>query len=181
MKKSSKIIIAIVVIVAVIVSGCIFAFTRESYGNNKKADVVLITNGSTIDENIKTYNLWMGVKEYAKSCNLKANYIVPEIDDIDVNDAVFIEGFYTNYIDKAVENGAKYIVLSDESFAVTAYSAGMANPDVKFLLIDAFPHSQDDDTMRTLTNVMPVKFDYTQAGFLAGYSCVQDGSLLLWL
>ncbi len=169
MKKSVK-IIAVILVLALAIGGGVFAFMSNQYGEKKKADVVLITN-SSIEDDSKTNGLWHGVKSYGKEHKMRSNYLEITSDDNSSLDVQTIG----KYIDIAVGNGAQIIVLPDENFAVAAYELAPTYKDVKFLLVDAIPHSQGDTIMRTISNVMPVKFDYLEAGFLAGYSCVQDG------
>lgn len=169
MKKTVK-IIAIILALAVVVGGCVFAFMGNQYGEKKKADVVLITNCS-IEDDAKTNGLWRGVKSYAKEHRMRSNYLQFANDENSSLDVQTIG----KYIEIAVNNGAEIIVLPDENYAVAAYEIAPTYHDVKFLLVDAIPHSQNDTIMRTISNVMPVKFDYLEAGFLAGYSSVQDG------
>ncbi len=47
---------------------------------------------------------------------------------------------YLTSIQKAVDEGAKMIILPGANFETTAYAAQSAYPDVYFLIIDGVPH-----------------------------------------
>lgn len=160
------------VLIAVILVCCsIFAFSGCSKNKNASFDVVLITDGQTITDNSYNQSAWNGVKTFAEENNMTYRYYQPNMNDDGNLDIEIIR----NYIDMAVSNGAKYIVLPGEDFAVSAYEIAPSYKDVNFLLVDAFPHSQDDISLRMQSNVMCVNFDELQAGFLAGYATVIDG------
>ncbi|HPF56987.1 MAG TPA: BMP family ABC transporter substrate-binding protein, partial [Clostridiales bacterium] len=48
-------------------------------------------------------------------------------------------------------------------------------PDVKFVLVDGQPHTEDYGTYKTESNVLCILFAEEQAGFFAGYAAVKDG------
>jgi len=49
-------------------------------------------------------------------------------------------------------------------------------PNVHFILVDGTPHSADYSTFKTGNNTVGVLYAEDQAGFLAGYAVVKDGS-----
>ena len=166
MKKLVSVMLAVVMI-----ASCVFALSGCGRAENKKMDIVLITDGATITDGGYNQSAWKGVKSYAESNNLNCRYYQPSRD---VNGDLTVETI-GQYIDLAVNDGAEYIVLPGEDFAVSAYEIAPTYKDIKFILVDALPHSKSDKTLRLQQNVMCVSFDNLQAGFLAGYTSVIDG------
>ncbi|MBQ9516709.1 MAG: BMP family ABC transporter substrate-binding protein [Eubacterium sp.] len=166
MKKVISILLAVVLVV-----GTVFALA----GCGKKAadsyDLVLITDGGTITDKSYNQSAWDGIKAYGDENNMTYRYYQPQREE---GEELSLDSV-KNYIDLAAKGGAKYIVLPGEDFAVAAYEVAPTYSDVNFVLVDAFPHSQDDDTLRMQQNVMCISFNALQAGFLAGYSSVVDG------
>lgn len=166
MKKVLAIVLASVMLVS-----CIFAFSGCKRGDSQNMDIVLITDGATITDKGYNQSAWNGVKEYAEENDMTYRYYQPNLDDLG-NLTVEEIG---KYIELAVKDGAKYIVLPGEDFAVAAYEIAPTYSDVNFVLVDAVPHSKSDTALRMQQNVMCISFDNLQAGFLAGATAVIDG------
>lgn len=147
-----------------IFSGCT---KQESITN----DIVLITDGRTVADGGYNQSAWEGIESYAEENDMTCRYYQPTLTDGELTLDVIEQ-----YISLAAERGAKYIVLPGEDFAVSAYEVAPTYPDVNFILLDAVPHSQGDTTDRYVSNVMSVKFDALQSGFLAGYIAVLNGN-----
>lgn len=152
---------------------CAFGFA----GCAKKADayeLVMITDGATITDGGYNQSAWNGVKAYADENNMSCRYYQPmNLDDENATSTV------KNYIDLAVKNGAKFIILPGEKFAVPCAELAGEYADINFILVDAVPHTADDETALTLANVMTIDFDLLEAGFLAGYASVSLGNTKL--
>lgn len=166
MKKIVSILLSFVLVIS-----CVFAFAGCSKNDNDKYDLVLITDGASISDKSYNQSAWNGVKDYAEENKLTYRYYQPNLED----DGTLKIETISNYIELAAKNGAKYIVLPGEAFAVAAYECAPTYQDINFILVDALPHSQDDNAIRQQSNVMCISFDELQAGFLAGYSSVIDG------
>ncbi len=166
MKKIISILLALVMLV-----GCTLAFAGCSKNENAKFDLVMITDGNTITDKGCNQSAWNGVKSFAENNNLTYRYYQPNLNDEGELDIDTIE----KYFELAVDAGAKYIILPGEAFAVSCYEVAPRFSDVKFILVDAFPHSSDDNSVRLQANVECISFNELQAGFLAGYSSVIDG------
>ncbi|MBE6720768.1 MAG: BMP family ABC transporter substrate-binding protein [Ruminococcaceae bacterium] len=166
MKRVISILLAVMLTLSAVfaLSGC---------GKNKAEsyDLVLITDGAAVNDKGYNQSAWDGVKSYGDKNDMTYRYYQPALDEEGNLPLETIK----NYIDIAVKDGAKYIVLPGEVFAVAAYEIAPTYSDVNFILVDALPHSQDDNTLRLQSNVMSVKFNTLQAGYLAGYSAVIDG------
>lgn len=150
--------------------GCIFAGCAKQ--EDLKSDIVLITNAGTINDDGYNQSAWEGIEAFADENSMTCRYYKPVLDD---NGEITVENI-EKYVSLSVENGASYIVLPGEEFAVSAYEIAPSYPDTNFILIDAVPHSADDDTDRYINNVMCVSFDAVQGGFLAGYVSVLNGN-----
>lgn len=168
MKKVISVLLAAVMLVSAVfvLSGC----GKKETGSY---DVVLITDGAPVNDKGHNQSAWNGVKNFCSSAAKKTTcrYYQPKRDEEDNLTVDTIK----QYIDLAAKDGAKYIVLPGEDFAVAAYEVAPAYQDINFVLVDAFPHSRDDNTLRVQSNVMCVSFNKLQAGFLAGYTSVVDG------
>lgn len=169
MKRFISIILAVVM-----VAFCVFAFAGCKRSETANMDIVLITDGSTITDKGYNQSTWDGVKSFGDENNMTYRYYQPTLDD----GKLTVETI-AKYVELAVNDGAKYIVLPGESFAVSAYEIAPTYKDVQFVLVDALPHSQSDTTLRLQQNVMSISFDVLQAGYLAGYTSVIDGNTKL--
>ena len=166
MKKAISIIICLTLVVS-----AVFAMTSCTKQSRIVSDIILITDGGTVKDGGYNQSAWEGVTAYAEENGYTSRYYQPMLD----NDKLTLD-IIEKYVDLSVKNGAKYIVLPGEKFAVASYEIAPVYPDVKFLLLDAIPHSADDDTDRFVSNVMCVSFDALQSGFLAGYIAVVNGN-----
>lgn len=166
MKKIISILLSFVLFAC-----CTLAFAGCSKNDNNTYDLVLITDGASISDKSYNQSAWDGVKAYAEENKMTYRYYQPNLEE----DGTLKAETISDYIDLAAKNGAKFIVLPGEDFAVAAYEVAPTYKDINFILIDALPHSQDSEAIRQQSNVMCISFDELQAGFLAGYSSVIDG------
>ncbi len=166
-----KKIISLITVAALIFTCCI-AFSGCAKKGDGKFEIAMITDGAPVND--KGYNqyTWNGVNAFAKENEKTCRYYQPSTDE---NGELTVDEI-EKYIDLAVKNGAKQIVLPGEKFSVAAYEIAPTYNDVQFILIDAYPHSQDNDTLRMQSNVECISFNKLQAGFLAGYSAFIMGS-----
>lgn len=163
MKKIISMIMCLVLV------GCVFAGCTKQ--EDMKCDIVLITNGGAVNDDGYNQSAWEGISAFAEENSMKCRYYQPVLD----NDEITPENV-EKYVALSAENGAQYIVFPGEEFAVSAYEIAAAYPDIKFILLDAIPHSAGDMTNRFVNNVMSVSFDAVQSGFLAGYISVVNGN-----
>lgn len=167
MKKAVSIILCLVLVVSTV-----FAVAGCSKQSEIKSDIVLITNGGDIKDGGYNQSAWEGVNAFADENGLVQRYYQPTLDE---NGELTVESI-EKYVDLSAKNGAQYIIFPGEDFAVAAYEVAPSYPDVKFILLDAIPHSAGDSTDRFISNVMCVSFDTLQSGFLAGYIAVANGN-----
>lgn len=148
---------------------CVFAGCSKQ--KDMKSDIVLITNGGAVNDGGYNQSAWEGIKAFADENSMTCRYYQPVLDE----EKITVENV-EKYISVSAENGAQYIILPGEEFAVSAYEIAPAYPEIKFVLIDAIPHSAGDKTNRFVNNVMSITFDAVQSGFLAGYIAVANGN-----
>lgn len=170
MKKAVSIILCLVLVVSTV-----FAVAGCSKQSEIRSDIVLITDGSDIKDGGYNESAWEGVNAFADENGLVQRYYQPTLDE---NGELTVESI-EKYVELSVKNGAQYIIFPGEDFAVAAYEVAPSYPDVKFVLLDAIPHSAGDSTDRFVSNVMCVSFDTLQSGFLAGYIAVANGNTKL--
>ncbi len=165
MKKILSVLLAVTMLVC-----CVFTFAGCSKNESASFDVVLITDGDTVADGGYNQSAWNGINSYCNENKLSCKYYQPSLDD---NGNLNIETI-KNYIDLAVKDGAKYVVLPGDEFSVAAVEYAPTYSDVKFILLDSTPKTAGGiDSYQS--NVMSVTFDELQAGFLAGYVSVYDG------
>lgn len=166
MKKIFSIILSIVMLLS-----CVLAMAGCKRNDANTMDIVLITDGSTITDSGYNQSSWNGIKAFAEENEMTYRYYQPNRD----NNGVLTVEEIGKYVDLAVKDGAKYIVLPGEDFAIAAYEIAPTYKDVNFILVDAVPHSEGDSSLRLQQNVMCISFDVLQAGFLSGATSVIDG------
>lgn len=157
------------VLMCLVLVGCVFAGCVKQ--EDLKSDIVLITDGKTITDGGYNQSAWEGIKSYADENAMTYSYYQPMLEDDEL-----VSENVEKYVSLASDNGAQYVVFPGEDFAVCAYEIAPAYPDIQFILLDAIPHSADDDTDCYLNNVMSVSFDALESGYLAGYISVMNGN-----
>lgn len=134
--------------------------------DDKPADVVLITDFGTIDDNSFNQAAWDGIMQYAEESGITCDHYSPE--DTDNESAVA-------QIKRGVKNGAQLIVCPGSMLEVPVYIAQDKYDDTGFIIVDGQPHNEDNTETKTGENVEAITFAEEEAGFLAGYAAVRDG------
>lgn len=170
LKKLTALLLCCVLAVGscVMLSGC-------AKGKAQSFDIVLITDGGAVTDKGYNQSAWSGVQEYAGESGASCRYFQPYLDE----NGKLSDEIIAKYIELAANSGAKQIVLPGKAFAISAYELAPTYKDIQFVLVDAFPHSRDDKTMRMIDNVMSVRFNAYEAGFLAGFTAVLKGNTKL--
>ena len=127
------------------------------------AEIALVTDVGTIDDESFNQACWQGVEAYATANNISYQYYQPAADSDDER---------LGSIDQAVSDGAKVVVLPGYLFGAAVAQAQELYPDVNFIAIDV---SAGDLGTDPLANVYCAVFGEEQAGYLAGYAAVKDG------
>ena len=127
------------------------------------AEIALVTDVGTIDDESFNQACWQGVEAFANANGLSYQYYQPAADSDDER---------MGSIDQAVSEGAKAIVLPGYLFGATVRDAQEMYPDVKFIAVDV---SEGDLGVPALENLYCAVFGEEQAGYVAGYAVVKDG------
>ena len=132
------------------------------------AEIVLVTNGpqSTVDDRGFNQLSWEGIQAYAQETGKTANYYLP----VETSTASYIQ-----CIETAIKEGAKVIVTPGFLMSGAVYECQKNYPDVKFILIDATPASEETGEVLVAENTLAMTFAEDQSGFLAGYAAVYEG------
>ncbi|MDR0442064.1 MAG: BMP family ABC transporter substrate-binding protein [Treponema sp.] len=130
-------------------------------------DLALVTDLGTIDDKSFNQGSWEGLVQYAREHNISHKYYQPAEQSDDA---------YLTTIDLAVRGGAKIIVTPGFLFEVPVFIAQDRYPNVNFILVDGSPHDVTWSDFRTNSNTVGIHYAEDQAGFLAGYAAVKDGS-----
>ncbi len=159
--KKTKIAISMVALLSV--AG--LASCGES--NSKTYEYALITDVGDIDDESFNQTAWEATKEFAEKNNKTVNYYRPTEDS---NSARIVS------IDQAVKKGAKVVICPGYLFETPVYEAQTKYPDVKFVLLDGNPHTEDYLTYETKDNTVGMTFQEEISGFFAGYAAVKEGN-----
>lgn len=132
------------------------------------AEIVLVTNGpsSTVDDRGFNQLAWEGIQSFCARYGKTANYYLP----VEQSTASYIQ-----CIDTAVKEGAKVIVAPGFLMSGAIYTCQSTYPDVKFVLIDATPASEETGEVLITDNTVAMTFAENQSGFMAGYASVYEG------
>ena len=149
-----KLLSMLLVLVAVLALAASSAFAAE---------IALVTDVGTIDDESFNQACWQGVEAYANANGKTYQYYQPAADSDDER---------LGSIDQAVSDGAQVIVLPGYLFGATVAQAQEMYPDVKFVAIDV---SAGDLGTDPLANLYCAVFGEEQAGYVAGYAAVKDG------
>ena len=127
------------------------------------ADIALVTDVGTIDDESFNQACWQGVEAFANANSLTYQYYQPAADSTDERLAS---------IDQAVTDGAKVIVCPGYLFGEAMATAQEIYPDTMFIAVDV---SSGDLGTEPMANLYCAVFGEEQAGYLAGYAAVKDG------
>ena len=163
MKRINVLMLAVL---ALLGAGMVFA-GGGSQSASSAYDLALVTDIGTIDDKSFNQGAWEGLVQYANEKNVSHRYYQPTEQSDDA---------YLTAIDLAVRGGAKVIVTPGFLFEVPIFIAQDRYPDVRFILVDGTPHDATYSNFKTANNTVGILYAEDQAGFLAGYAAVKDGS-----
>lgn len=162
-----KRIITIIIMTAMVL--CLASCSDKNTDGKKEsaeaAEVAMIAEGAELQEGSLSKDTWDSVKKVAQEKGLKCKYFNTENPSKDT---------YLASIQKAVEEGAKFIILPGSSFETAAFAAQSTYPEVSFLIIDGVPHDENN-SYATSANTVSMVFAEEEAGYLAGYAAVKEG------
>lgn len=132
----------------------------------RNAELALITDVGDVDDESFNQASWEALKDYAIANEKTYEYYRPTEDSTDAR---------VKSIKQAIKRGAKVVVCPGYLFETAIYQVQDEYPDVKFLLLDGEPHTEDYGTYKTADNTANVLFQEHVSGYLAGYAAVVDG------
>lgn len=156
MKKTTLLVLALGAAASLSVVGC----------SSDSIDLAMITDVGQIDDGSFNQYTYAGVTSYAADNGLKQSYFRPTEDSKQAR---------LDSIDAAIKKGAKVVVCPGYLFETAIYEAQETYPDVKFLLLDGEPHTDDYGTYKTESNVHCILYKEYEPGYLAGYAAVEEG------
>jgi len=140
-------------------------FTLAACGELEQVEIAMITDYGDIDDESFNQGTWEGIVAFAEDRGIAHEYYRPA----DVSDSDYI-----NAIDTAVADGAQIIITPGFLFERAIYESQQNHPDVKFILLDAEPRSEDDEYV-VADNTLSIFYEEHESGFLAGYAAVLEG------
>ena len=140
--------------------------SEEETQGDDGIELALITDVGTIDDKSFNQGSWEGVEAYAKEFGKTYKYYKPT----EQSDSAYISS-----IELAVKAGAKVVVCPGFLFETPIHSIQNEYPDVKFIILDGYPHPEGDYTPDIADNTYSIFYAEEEAGFLAGYSIVKEG------
>lgn len=145
----------------------------DDNAKGSKAEIVMLTDVGTIDDQSFNQGTWEGVEAYGEETGKEVAYIKPTEKS---------DNSYKESIDQAVNDyGAKVIVTPGYLFEPTIYEKQDQYPDVKFVLIDGYPNdgNAENPKEKVADNTVGIKYAENQSGYLAGYAVVKEGKTKL--
>lgn len=141
---------------------------EETSSSNSSSgyEIALVTDIGTIDDKSFNQGAWEGVVKYGEEFGVTYKYYQPTEKTTDA---------YVETIDLAIQGGAKIVVCPGFLFAEAVYACQEEYPDVKFIMLDGQPENADGDVL-IADNTMAINYQEDEAGFLAGYAAVKEGS-----
>ena len=162
--KKATALVLVLSMLSALLAGC--GKKEGSTEEDKEAEVVLVTDFGTVDDNSFNQLAWSGIEKYCQENGVSCDHYTPDDTDID---SVMAQ------IKRAVKNGAKLIVCPGSMLEVPVYLAQKKYDDTSFILIDGQPHNEDNTESEIRENTSVITFAEEEAGFLAGYAAVRDG------
>ena len=134
---------------------------------NVKYEIALVTDDSLVMDGGHSETAWNAITEFGGTHGISHKYYKAT----EQTDAAFIEA-----IKAAINKGAKVVIVDNSSMAKAVYKMQEKYPEIDFVMMDAEPYDPDTGESLLLKNTAAADFDSAQAGYLAGYAAVIDGS-----
>lgn len=150
----------------VIMLAFIMLTTLVSACKSGSFEIAFVNDERNIDYNGFNKAVWESIKVYADSHNITNRYYTSN---------GYRENSYRDVIDKAVKSGAKVVVCQGYIFEPAVFEAQNKYPDIKFIVFEGAPHSENYGSYKTELNTASVVYAEEQLGYLAGYAAVMDG------
>ena len=134
-------------------------------------EIAFVTDKGQLKDLSFSQSIWEGVKLYAFQNGKTYKYYQPDNHHVATDDDRY------NAMKKAIDNGAKLVFCAGYLHENALTRIAMENPQVHFVFIDGFVLKDSLDVV--MKNVAAIRFREEQAGYLAGYAAVMEGSTRL--
>ena len=171
LKKAGMLMIGGVVAFAfaAALSGC--ASEEEALPEeNVKYEIALVTDDSLVMDGGHSETAWNAITEFGGTHGISHKYYKAT----EQTDAAFIDA-----IKAAINKGAKVVIVDNNAMANAVYQMQKQYPEIDFILLDAVFDDPENAEELITKNTVAASFDSAQAGYLAGYAAVIDGSTQL--
>ena len=134
---------------------------------NVKYEIALVTDDSLVMDGGHSETAWNAITEFCGTHGLSHKYYKAT----EQTDAAFIDA-----IKAAINKGAKVVIIDNRAMSNAVYKMQEEYPEIDFIMLDASPYDSETGESLLMKNTAAVDFDSAQAGYLAGYAAVIDGS-----
>jgi len=134
---------------------------------NVKYEIALVTDDSLVMDGGHSETAWNAITEFGGTHGISHKYYKAT----EQTDAAFVDA-----IKNAINKGAKVVIVDNSNMADAVYEMQEVYPEIDFLMMGADPYDPENGDILILQNTAAVVFDAAQAGYLAGYAAVIDGS-----
>lgn len=140
---------------------------ESSDSDDGTAKLALITDTGSVTDKSFNQSAYEAIEAFGEENGISYKYYKPADTDT--------AGLYET-IEQAIDNGAELIVTPGFNFHAAVYQAQEDYPDVKFVIIDTAPYTEDDasDTY-VADNTIVYLFQENESGYAAGYALVKEG------
>lgn len=134
---------------------------------NVKYEIALVTDDSLVMDGGHSETAWNAIIEFGSTHGISHKYYKAT----EQTDAAFVDA-----IKAAINKGAKVVIVDNRSMAKAVYEMQEVYPEIDFVMLDGDPYDPETGEEMILKNTTAAVFDSGQAGYLAGYAAVIDGS-----
>lgn len=168
--------------IVVLIAGCAAAFAMTAVlggcaseedalpEENVKYEIALVTDDSLVMDGGHSETAWNAITEFGGTHGISHKYYKAT----EQTDAAFKDAIKT-----AINKGAKVVIVDNSNMAEAVFEMQEVYPEIDFILMDPDPFDPDNGNILISKNTAAVAFDSGQAGYLAGYAAVVDGSTKL--
>ncbi len=167
MKKVLALAVGLVMVLALTACG---SPTEEQPEEQIDYEIALVTDEGLIMDGGYSEVAWNAISGFGADNGISHKYYKA---------AEASEEAYKIAINDAVAKGAKIIIADGYGFEDVIYDAQNEYKDVKFMLIDAEPIDPKTKEAKIAENTTAVLFSSEEAGYMAGYAAVENGTTQL--
>lgn len=134
---------------------------------NVKYEIALVTDDSLVMDGGHSETAWNAITEFGGTHGISHKYYKAT----EQTDSAFIDA-----IKAAINKGAKVVIVDNNAMAGAVFEMQKQYPEIDFILLDAEFDDPSNAEEQVTKNTVAADFDSAQAGYLAGYAAVIDGS-----